>query len=146
MLSLANLEVLPVVGDGNCGYYACLAAAGKIEHCERARMGTPPAADFKAQQELRDRCHTWLSTTSAGASLCNYQLQRDKEQNVQDSGWTSEAIADIKRGKARAGDRMGSYAGTQALRAMAVVENVHLVVITTRRVGKDLHSRERELF
>ena len=38
MLALANLKEVRVVGDGNCGFYAYLAAEGKLEHSQRARL------------------------------------------------------------------------------------------------------------
>ena len=49
MLSLANLQSVPVVGDGNCGFYAYLASQGKLEHSQRANIGMPSIADYNAQ-------------------------------------------------------------------------------------------------
>ena len=60
MLSLANLQSVPVVGDGNCGFYAYLASQGKLEHSQtfsqRANIGMPSVGDCNAQQQLRAKC------------------------------------------------------------------------------------------
>ena len=42
MLALANMKEVPVVGDGNCGFSAYLAAEGKLEHSQRARQAHLP--------------------------------------------------------------------------------------------------------
>ena len=61
MLSLANLKLVNVVGDGNCGFYSFLASKGKIEHSKRARLGAPTAADYQAQQQLRENLRNVLN-------------------------------------------------------------------------------------
>ena len=45
------------------------------------------------------------------------------------SSWAPDKLKQIKDGKQRPGAPMGSYANEPALRAMAAVEGVHLVVI-----------------
>ena len=44
------------------------------------------------------------------------------------SSWAPAMLTKIKCGKERSGDPMGFYVNEAALRAMAAVEDVHLVV------------------
>ena len=127
MLSLARMEEVPVVGDGNCGFYAFLATAGKIEHCLRqGRMGSPTFADYRAQQALRAQCVEWLMHREA---LVEWQLNTEDAAARPHSSWQPQNIQRLKRGKERAGDRPGVYANEPALRALAGIANEHLVVI-----------------
>eukprot|EP00966_Prymnesium_polylepis_P211612 4900374-Prymnesium_polylepis.2 len=128
MLSLANLQRQPVIGDGNCGYYAILAAAGKMEHCSRKRLSAPSPADYAAQQTLRKSCHTWL--TGDGKEVSAFQLSCDKDASS--SSWAPANLDRITQGRTVPRGPMGSYANEPALRAMAAVEKVHLVVIDTQ--------------
>jgi len=121
MLSLVDLEAARVCGDGNCGYYACLASGSDVAltHCRRnARLIGPSAADYQAQQDLRRRSVAWLLSPAQA-----HMLTIEKED-----------VASVKKqlnGKQHLHDRMGEYADGPALRAMAAVEHVHLVVIST---------------
>ena len=72
MLSLADLEEAPVCGDGNCGYYACLASGSEsvLSHCLRsAPVLAPSREDYEAQQSLRERCVAWLLAPEQAAML-----------------------------------------------------------------------------
>ena len=91
MLSLAKLAECPVVGDGNCGFYAFLAADGQIEHCRRRRLGTPSVADYSAQQSLRCRCYDWL--TDGGSALSKYMHTCDG--HMDSSSWAPAMLTKI---------------------------------------------------
>ena len=120
MLELAGLEVAAVCGDGNCGYYASMASGSEdaVQHCRRGkRMTAPTAADYEGQQALRDRCVDWLLHSTQQEMLAIAQYHRGE-------------IAQQRNGKKRARDGMGVYPNSAALRAMAAVDGVHLVVVT----------------
>ena len=137
MLALANLKEVRVVGDGNCGFYAYLAAEGKLEHSQRARLSTPSAADYVQQQRLRERCVRWLEHDFASAS--HYLLCTEKQ--AESSSWAPANIATLKNGKERPGDPMGVYANEPALRAMAGLAHRNLVVITSNS-GSNIEKPE----
>ena len=121
MLDLAGLEAAPVFGDGNCGYYACLEAGaeGALTHCRRnARTISPSASDYQVQQDLRRRSVEWLSAKEQ-ATL----LKKEK--------FSSAEVKEQLKGRQHRDGPMGTYANGPALRAMAAVEQVHLVVVTT---------------
>ena len=121
MLELADLESASVCGDGNCGYTAFIAAGSEhsIQHCRRGkRTTTPTAADYHAQQTLRDRCVDWL-------------LLPAQKQMLDLQGIDSELVAKQRKGKVSAKGPVGVYPNGAALRAMAAVDEVHLVVVTT---------------
>ena len=121
MLSLADLEEAPVCGDGNCGYYACLASGSEsvLSHCLRsAPVLAPSREDYEAQQSLRERCVAWLLAPEQAALL-----RTEK--------YDAAAVEKQRKGKRQRGGPMGVYANGAALRAMAAVEKVHLVVIST---------------
>ena len=140
MLGLAHLTRLPVIGDGNCGFYSVLAATGRIDHCRRKRLGTPSASDYSRQQLLRDNCYKWL--TGVGKAVSAFQFEADK--GAVTSSWAPTMLQKIKNGKERANDPMGYYANEPALRAMAALENVHLVVIDTQSgPGRHISPQDR---
>ena len=76
MLALANMKLVPVVGDGNCGFYAYLGTRGKLQHSKRVPLGMPSAADYAAQQELRVKCVHWLQNEGSGVTA--YQFGSDR--------------------------------------------------------------------
>ena len=126
MLDLANLEVATVCGDGNCGYYASMASGSEdaLQHCRRGKRTTAPtAADYEGQQKLRDRCVDWL-------------LHPEQQDMLATELYTREEVAKQRDGKKSAGEPMGVYPNSAALRAMAAVDGVHLVVVTDNK-----HSR-----
>ena len=139
MLSLAHLTRLPVMGDGNCGFYSVLAATDRIDHCRRTRLGTPSDSDYARQQLLRDNCYEWL--TGVGKAVSAFQFEADKHAVT--SSWSPTMLKKLKDGKERAYDPMGYYANEPALRAMAALENVHLVVIDTQS-GPGRHIRPQD--
>ena len=121
LLDLAGLEAAPVCGDGNCGYYACLEARfeGALAHCRRnARMTSPTTSDYQIQQNLRRRSVEWLSGPEQASLLKNEKI-------------SSAQVEDQLNGRQHRDAPMGTYANGPALRAMAAVEQVHLVVVTT---------------
>ena len=139
MLSLAQLKVVPVEGDGNCGFYSFLTSKGnKIEHSKQAQLGTPTVADYQAQQQLRAKCVEWLQNAGSGVTAYHFGTE-----NVPTSSWSPTNIERLRRGKERAGDAMGVYANEPALRAMAATSWQNLVVINSRlgpNLSKDEHA------
>jgi hypothetical protein len=118
MLELVDLAELSVVGDGNCGYYACIATRndGSLKHPIRQRGVTP--FDYNAQQTLRNACvHWWLHT--APPALC---------QKYDDQG----DIKKHRRGKTSTHMAMGEYANDLMLHAVTAVEGVALCVVDTK--------------
>ena len=60
MLGLVDLRVLKVCGDGNCGYYSCLASHNRkaLDHTSSGR--NPTIRDYEKQAKLRMACVDWL--------------------------------------------------------------------------------------
>ena len=81
-------------------------------------MLAPSSADYAAQKDLRTRCVKWLTDAAQAAMLRTHEYAQTtvKEQGL---------------GKELPNGQMGTYANSAALRAMAAVEDVHLVVVTT---------------
>ena len=109
-------------GDGNCGYYACLASGSEsvLSHCLRSAVVqlAPSREDYEAQQSLRESCVAWLLAPEQTA-----MLRTEK--------YDTAAVEKQRKGKRQRGGSMGIYANSAALRAMAAVQQVHLVVIST---------------
>ena len=90
-----------------------------IQHVRRGkRTTTPTAADYHAQQALRDRCVDWLLLPAQRQMLDLQRIDR-------------ELVAEQRKGKVSANGPVGVYPNGAALRAMAAVDEVHLVVVTT---------------
>ena len=129
MLELADLAVCGVSGDGNCGYYACLASRSEcsMQHCRPGgRTTAPTQADYASQQALRNACVAWLQQPAQTPMIEMHERSED-------------SIAAQLNGNMGPPGSMGTYADAAALRAMAAVEKVHLVVITTntaRGIGR----------
>ena len=87
---------------------------------------TPTAADYGAQQALRDRCVGWL-------------LLPAQKQMLDLQGIDRELVAKQRKGKVSAKGPVGVYPNGAALRAMAAVDGVHLVVVTTH-TGPSVHE------
>jgi hypothetical protein len=64
MLALSNLKGLKVCGDGNCGYYSCLASCDvrALDHPRSSRG--PTGRDYTKQTKLRIECVGWLLQTA----------------------------------------------------------------------------------
>lgn len=116
MLSLAGREVVPVAGDGNCGFYAFLGCEDAIEHC-RGRTRAPTARDYAAQQNLRKECVKWLQDRP---QLTAWHAGMDAVSNPsRQSSWSDAAIKNLEGGKQSKSDDTGVYANEAAFRAMA---------------------------
>ena len=113
MLSLANLQSVPVQGDGNCGFYEYLASQGKLEHS----IGMPSVADYNAQQQLRAKCVRWLQNEGSGTAA--YVFGTEKNNPL--SSWSPANIERLLLGKDGPRERTGVYANEPALRAMAAI-------------------------
>lgn len=124
LLTLAELQRVAVAGDGNCGYYSVLSSGPDVlEHCAPGRGCEPAVDDYTRQQQLRENCVAWLRAP-AQQPFCKDQPEV-----------TSAFLKDQLRGKNRADDPMGEYAGSVMLRAMAAVEDVQLVVVDRKKLG-----------
>ena len=99
---------------------------GKLEHSKHARIETPTAADYTAQQQLlvREKCVRWLQNEGSGISM--YQFGSDR--NAPTSSWSPARIERLLQGKNSPKGAVGVYANEPALRAMAVVGWQNLVV------------------
>ena len=139
MLSLAGREVVPVAGDGNCGFYAFLGCEDAIEHC-RGRTRAPTARDYAAQQNLRKECVKWLQDRP---QLTAWHAGMDAVSNSRrQSSWSDAAIKNLEGGKQSTSDSMGVYANEAALRAMAGLRKEPLVVVDSR-AGPSLSRQVR---
>ena len=72
-----------------------------------------------------------LSSAFASDALCGSCLAPEQARMLQTEEYDAEAVQEQRKGKQRRGGPMGVYANGAALRAMAAVEQVHLVVIST---------------
>ena len=139
MLSLAGREVVPVAGDGNCGFYAFLGCEDAIEHC-RGRTRAPTARDYAAQQNLREECVKWLQDRP---QLTGWHAGMDAVSNSRrQSSWSDAAIKKLEGGKLSTSDNMGVYANEAALRAMAGLRKEPLVVVDSK-AGPSLSKQVR---
>ena len=136
MLSLADLQVSQVCGDGNCGIYACLATRNdrSVDHVRTHRQ--PTARDYEKQQELRDEAADWLLHTDQRQLCLQFgpPLAKAASYNKNTGKWTEladEAIKKYKLGRTQSRGPMGVYATDGLLRAIAEVEGVNIVVIDT---------------
>lgn len=103
-------------------------------------MGTPSVADHAAQQALRSQCYDWL--THEGSAVAKYMHACDGHRDT--SSWAPSMLKKLKAGKERPGTQMGFYANEAALRAMAALENVHLVVVDAQSgSGKHISNTNR---
>ena len=112
----------------------------KIEHSKRARLGAPTAADYQAQQQLREKCVKWLQ--NEGSAVTAYQFVSDK--SLPTSSWSPTRIESLRLGKNSAdpSEPMGTYANEPALRAMAATSWQNLVVINSR-AGSNMPNNDK---
>ena len=140
MLSLANLKLVSVEGDGNCGFYSFLPTKDKLEHSKQSFIGRPlPAVDYAAQQALRVKCVHWLQNEGSGVAAYQFGI----DASTATSSWSPVEIERLRLGKNSPRDRMGVYANEAALRAMAAVAWQNLVVINSRMGSNIEHPHLR---
>ena len=141
MLNLARLQPLEVCGDGNCGYYACIASCnGKRALDHPASRRCPTVRDYEKQQKLRQACVGWLLHNDQlpfclqeGGFLAKKECN-EKGELVPCVPFVRDNTA-IKRhlqGKSRNADARGVYANDALLRAMAATQGVFLVTSPQR--------------